>query len=251
MILSGISTEMRIFEKNQLHREIAKTNKQGYTESSTNTHCSPNLCMSMNCPLCHHNGNPFHENEFLECNNCHGIYRHHIFYLSREEEQKRYETHNNDVNDDRYRQFVSPITNCVLRDFRPEHTGLDFGAGTGPVISKILKENGYNIAQYDPFFINSKHLLQQQYDYIVCCEVIEHFQNPASEFNLLRGMLKPDGQLICMTHIYDHKIPFPNWYYKNDPTHVFIYQQPTIEYIATQFNLHLLTSEVRLIVWKG
>jgi SAM-dependent methyltransferase len=203
----------------------------------------------MDCPLCQHSGKPFYRNVFFGCDHCYGIYRNRAYYISSEEEKKRYENHNNDVNDERYRQFVSPITNRVLQDFSPEHNGLDFGAGTGLVISKVLEGNGYNIVQYDPFFENHEHLLRFQYNYIVCCEVIEHFQNPNKEFTNLRSMLKPNGQLICMTHVYDGSTPFHDWYYKNDPTHVFIYQKPTIEYIARHFNLHLLKFEDRLIVW--
>jgi len=39
-----------------------------------------------------------------------------------------------------------------MKDFNTNHKGLDFGAGTGPVISKVLKDKGYCIAQYDIFF---------------------------------------------------------------------------------------------------
>ena len=34
-----------------------------------------------------------------------------------------------------------------------------------------------------------------------------------------------------MTDLYDESIGFHKWYYKNDPTHVFIYQKKTIEWI--------------------
>jgi len=99
-------------------------------------------------------------------------------------------THNNDVNDSGYHKFVSPIVNAVLNDFLPEHKGLDFGAGTGPVISKLLTDRNYQIKQYDPYFFNLPELLQKKYDYIVCCEVIEHFYDPDKEFQLLKSLLK-------------------------------------------------------------
>ena len=70
----------------------------------------------------------------------------------------------------------------LLWDFTSKHTGLDFGAGTGPVISKVLKDNEYKIKQFDPFFHNYPELLKEKYDYIVCCEVMEHFYDPAKEF---------------------------------------------------------------------
>ena len=58
-------------------------------------------------------------------------------FISAEAEKARYLTHNNDVEDERYQQFVSPITSAVMKQVQPLRTfGLDYGAGTGPVIAK-------------------------------------------------------------------------------------------------------------------
>lgn len=202
----------------------------------------------MNCPLCKQHGIPFYEQEFFSCTNCLGIYKNRNYYISTEAEKRRYEEHNNDVNDLRYQKFVSPITNHVLTNFTPNHRGLDFGSGTGPVISKVLQDNEYNIRQFDPFFANEVALLEENYDYIVSCEVIEHFHNPDVEFELLHKMLKPKGALICMTHLYDTTIPFENWYYKNDPTHVFIYRHETIKFIADYYKFTRLKINNKLVV---
>ena len=136
-----------------------------------------------------------------------------------------------------------------MRDFEPIHKGLDFGAGTGPVISKILQDNNFEIAQYDPFFHNHPELLKKRYDYIACCEVIEHFYNPRKEFQLLRNLLQPNGKLYCMTDIYDQTIDFEKWYYKNDPTHVFIYHKKTVEWIKDKFGFSDVTINDRLITF--
>lgn len=114
----------------------------------------------------------------------------------------RYQKHNNDIEDDGYQQFVSPITLAIMRDFTQNHKGLDFGAGIGPVIFKILKDQGYMIRLYDPFFHNYPNLLKAQYDYIAVCEVIEHFHDPKKEFSLLKKLLRQNGKLYCMTNIY-------------------------------------------------
>jgi hypothetical protein len=105
---------------------------------------------------------------------------------SKNDEVLRYTQHNNDVNDVRYQKFVQPLVTGILQDFDQSHIGLDFGAGTGPVISKLLTDEGYVIKQYDPFFYDHAELLNQKYDYIACCEVVEHFHNPAKEFKLLQ-----------------------------------------------------------------
>lgn len=150
------------------------------------------------------------------------------FRLSLKDEQARYEKHNNDVNDTRYQQFVMPIVEAVLSDYAASHKGLDFGAGTGPVISKMLMDAGYCIKQYDPFFYPNVKLLSEDYDYIVCCEVIEHFRSPSEEFARLRYMLKPCGKIYCMTQLYDDSTNFREWHYMRDPTHHFFYHNITL-----------------------
>lgn len=202
----------------------------------------------MICPLCKHNGRPFYGDKFFMCSNCSGVYKSRKDYLGARSEIKRYKEHNNDVNDIRYQNFVSPITAYVLTNFKPDHCGLDFGSGTAPVISKVLQDNGYTIDQFDPFFSNKPELLNKTYDYIVCCETMEHFHKPDVEFELLHKMLNPDGALICMTHLYDKTIDFKNWYYKNDPTHVFIYHHKAIEFIANCCGFSNFEVSNRLIV---
>lgn len=76
----------------------------------------------------------------------------------------RYELHYNDVTDERYQSFVSPIINAVINDFSNLSLGLDFGAGTGPVLSKILGDDGYTIKQFDPLFHYDTNVLKLQYD---------------------------------------------------------------------------------------
>lgn len=205
--------------------------------------------MKQNCPLCDSNAESFFKEQFYLCNNCKGIFRPKSDYPNLEDEKQRYEKHNNDINDNGYQNFVSPITNAVIANHKIEETGLDFGAGSGPVISKILKDKNFQIELYDPFFHNYPELLEGQYDYIVCCEVIEHLHNPAKEFALLFELLKPYAKLYCMTHIYDDSIDFGNWYYKNDITHVIIYQKETLKYIAEKYKFSDVVIEGRLITY--
>jgi len=135
----------------------------------------------------------------------------------------------------------------VVRDFSPCRKGLDFGAGTGPVISKMLSDKRYDIKQYDPFFHNEPQLLRDKYDYVICCEVIEHFHQPAKEWERLKNLLLPGGSVICMTHIYEPSIDFPKWYYKNDETHVFIYMKETLEWLREKYGFCSLTIKERLV----
>ena len=138
-----------------------------------------------------------------------------------------------------------------LKDFSKDYFGLDFGAGTGSAISKVLRDNDYQITEYDPYFHPFPELLEKQYDYIACCEVVEHFHHPDKEFRLLKKLLKPNGKLYCMTHVYNREIDFENWYYKNDHTHVFMYQKETIEWISKTFGFSDVKINNRLIVFSN
>jgi SAM-dependent methyltransferase len=196
--------------------------------------------------LCHA-AHSIDKDDFFVCLNCDGIFRAKRLYPTPSAEKSRYETHNNDVNNPGYQRFVAPIIQAVLNSCSSDDQGLDFGAGTGPVISQLLQNHGYQIQQYDPFFHNYPELINRTYDYIVCCEVMEHFHHPDREFRLLRKLLKPNGYLFCMTHLYEPDIDFGKWYYKNDPTHVFIYQRKTLHRIKDQFGFSSLQIDRRLI----
>ena len=168
---------------------------------------------------------------YVQCSGCSSVLMDQKDYLTAEQEKARYETHNNDVNDPGYQQFVSPIVKQILHHHTPGEQGLDFGAGTGPVITKLLRDQGFHIRTYDPFFDADHSCLENTYHYIACCEVAEHFHQPAAEFMKLRSLLKPGGRLYCMTELYDHDIDFNAWNYKNDETHVIFYHRRALEWI--------------------
>lgn len=187
---------------------------------------------------------------YFRCSGCGAYVKNVAFYVNEEQEKLRYETHHNDVEDVRYQRFTSPITNAILAHHTTEQLGLDYGCGTGPVISKQLSDQGYQVVLYDPYFYPEESYLNFLYDYIFSCEVFEHFYQPRKELEKLLSLLKPSGMLYIMTHLYNPSISFENWYYRKDPTHVFIYTQETIKYIASAFQLQLIQQTERLIIFK-
>ena len=169
-------------------------------------------------------------------------------YLSSEEEKARYLTHNNDVNDLGYQKFVRPVIRAVTTHTNTHHHGLDYGSGTGPVITKLLREKGYSMTIYDPFFAPNSEVLNATYDFIVCCEVVEHFHDPQFEFNLFRQILNPNSLLVIKTELLTPDIDFPNWYYINDPTHTLLYSPQGMRYILTQHGFRSLEISQRLVI---
>ncbi len=203
------------------------------------------------CPLCSSFGNLFFRGRkqmYYNCSSCLGIFVGIDFLPGKDDEYSRYKKHCNDVNDIGYREFVSPLAKKILGDFNEKHFGLDYGAGPGPVISKLLFQEGLNVKQYDPFFYDQPGLLNEKYDYIICSEVIEHFHNPFKEFKLLRDILNPGGKLYCMTELYMDNIDFGSWYYKNDFTHVFFYRHDTFNWIRNHFKFKDFSIEGRIII---
>ncbi len=196
--------------------------------------------MKSTCPLCKGKSISFFQNNlhsFRLCSLCQGIYRDSDQYLSTNDERKRYLNHQSSIEDTGYYKFISPILDLVDNNFDKGSLGLDFGCGHSPVLSQHLIKMGFKVDEYDPIFFNDESILEKQYDFIVSCEVIEHLYKPYKDFNQLFSMLKSGGKLICKTHPYTKEIDFASWYYKNDPSHVFIYQNETFEWIGKSFNM--------------
>jgi SAM-dependent methyltransferase len=205
------------------------------------------------CPLCNsmsHRFSEYRSKEYLQCSLCSGIFLNRIHLPSNSEELARYHEHNNDVNDPAYQRSVQPVVTAILNDFSKTAQGLDFGAGTGPVISAMLGNEQYRIQQYDPFFFKMD-LRGLQYDYIVCSEVIEHFHHPAREFTLLKKLLKKGGKIYIKTALYSRDIDFEKWYYKNDQTHVFFYTEKTMHFIRTSYGFSDLEIAGNVIILSG
>jgi 2-polyprenyl-3-methyl-5-hydroxy-6-metoxy-1,4-benzoquinol methylase len=193
----------------------------------------------MLCPLCGKKSTTDllteQRRHFFRCAQCDLVFLNPSQRLSLEDEKARYEEHNNDVNDPRYQDFVRPLFDLVCEIMEPGASGLDFGAGTGPVLSEMLESNGYRIQRYDPFFWPNARLLDLQYDFVATSEVVEHFANPADEFARLRGLLRPRGLLGVMTLLHDDSTDFESWYYLKDPTHICAYSENTFKWIAREF----------------
>lgn len=206
----------------------------------------------MPCPLCKTELQYQIDPKYFLCSGCNAYVMGSEHWLNADDEKARYDNHNNDVNDPEYRKFVSPISSAIQQDFKPKHLGLDYGCGTGPVIATVLQESGYNVQLFDPFFHPDYSYQDKRYDFIFSCEVFEHFFDPKAEIEKLIALLQPHGKLYIMTHLYDPdiEVEFSKWYYKKDPTHVFIYTKKTMEFIEQHFPVQLEKIDGRLIVYR-
>lgn len=150
-------------------------------------------------------------------------------------ERRRYLLHDNDFLDQGYQDYVTPMVDEVKKLIPKDKKGLDYGSGPESAIGYLLRDQGYEIEKYDPFFNPNPAALQATYDFILICEVVEHFYIPAEEFEKLRGMLNPGGMLFVMTVLRTEKTDFATWYYRRDPTHVCFYSEKSFDYIRRRF----------------
>ena len=176
------------------------------------------------------------QKRYWKCSYCEAIFLDKEFYLSSNDEYKHYLTHNNDVNDPRYKQFLSNLMLPLIERIKLNSIGLDYGCGPGPALSLMLREKGYQMFNYDPFFHYKKRNLLKKYDFICCTETVEHFHNPFGEFTRFNELLNNNGTIGIMTNFHSEQDIFENWYYIKDPTHVVFYNKKTFQIIAKIFD---------------
>ncbi len=189
----------------------------------------------------------FRNKNYYRCTYCQSVMMAYEDQLNAEMEKERYDQHNNDPADFGYRRFVSPLVEIITKKFSGEAKGLDYGAGPGPVAAIMLGEKAYEVELYDPYYHPDRSPLFKKFDFIICSEVIEHFRDPAKEFSLLRSLLLPQGSLVCLTEILTDDLDFKQWYYKNDPTHVFFYHNRALLFIKKEYNFRSLAVDKRLV----
>jgi 2-polyprenyl-3-methyl-5-hydroxy-6-metoxy-1,4-benzoquinol methylase len=192
--------------------------------------------MAHSCPLCQSTRlKSYFENKgaiYLSCSECGLVFTPKEFHLSDIDEKIRYDSHQNNPKDQRYRQFLSQVFNPVMECIQPGNTGLDFGCGPGPTLSIMFEEQGYKVDLFDKFYADDQSIFDNRYDFITATEVVEHLAKPGDELNRLYKMLNTGGTLAIMTKMINDQTDFASWYYKDDPTHICFFSQQTMEYLA-------------------
>lgn len=212
----------------------------------------PDSLMSA-CPLCKGvNIERYFKDKFrdyLICRDCYLVHVPESFHLSAEEEKVRYDLHQNDPNDLRYRAFLGRLFD-PLRAYVPSGSyGLDFGCGPGPTLSVMLQESGYVVDAYDKFYACHLHVFHNRYDFITATEVVEHLSDPRFELERLYGLLKENGLLGIMTKLVTNRSAFEKWHYIRDTTHICFFSKSTFEWLGNlwQARVEFIGNDVILI----
>lgn len=151
-------------------------------------------------------------------------------------EREIYEEHENDPGDPRYLDYLRTLAGPVRARIRKGARGLDYGCGPAPAMAAAFGM-GYVLTHYDPLYFPRKEVLKGTYDFITCCEAAEHFFEPSKEFDRLAQLLLQGGVLGIRTE--PRPEDFENWWYQRDPTHVSLYSETTMEWIARRYGWRL------------
>ncbi len=200
----------------------------------------------MDCKICNNKTRKLSDIQFkinyYNCPNCNFIFSDPNNFVTEQEELKVYKLHENSLENAGYvKMFKDFIDKTVIPYKSNIKTALDFGSGPEPVLAHLLKEEGFDVDIYDPFFSPEKVYENKTYDLITSTEVFEHFKDPLKSFETIYKSLKPNGFLATMTlyHPQDDD-KFQNWWYRRDETHISFYTHETMKHLAKIFNMKVL-----------
>jgi len=112
---------------------------------------------------------------------------------------------------------------------------LNYGAGTWTNTASLLRKDGWQVYNYDPYvcnkdFLTEEELNQHKFHGIFTTNVIEHFQNPVDDMKKINSLLEP-GSLVChATAQYEYKI-------ENTRFHLYFYVGKSMSILSELLNM--------------
>jgi hypothetical protein len=210
-----------------------------------------------NCPLCSSSKTEHFfyqvklDRNFHKCSVCDLVFVDRSDILDTFVEKSRYDGHENDILTEGYEKFLQRLITPISENLSENLFGLDYGQGPYPMLIKLLNKAGFkNVDGYDPFYKNDQSVFSNQYDFITCCEVIEHMTDISLEIERINSLLKDDGLFIVSTGLRSDNIDFQNWYYIRDDTHINFLSTKTARWIGENYNLNLVKTAKDLIIYS-
>ena len=149
------------------------------------------------CPLCGSSTSPTYfvdgRRRYACCAVCALVFVHPADRPRPLDEALRYLEHQNHRDDPRYAGFLRRLADPVCAHVPIGARGLDVGCGPTPLLSELLTASGRPTQFYDPLFFSRGELLGEIYDFVTCCEVVEHAHDPAALFGQLARLIGPGG----------------------------------------------------------
>ncbi len=187
---------------------------------------------------------------YLKCANCG------LIFVPREQvpddakQKARYDLHVNSASDAGYVAFLGNLVGEMVPHLQTGWKGLDFGCGRVPVLSALMRRQGFDMDDYDKFYHSDVSLLKNNYDYLVSSETIEHITDLRQDLEMMFDAVGPGGVIGIMTQMYDGVNEFSKWHYVRDVTHVNFFCRQTFEWIARAFGLKLISCTDKVAVFE-
>lgn len=192
----------------------------------------------ISCKICINKTNAVYDEQFNQtyyyCPACKYIFLDEKHIVDSQKEKSVYNQHNNTMENEGY---VNMFKRFIKRAVEPYEasltTALDFGCGPGPVLAALLRERGYEVDIYDPYFAPDQDFQCKKYDLITSTEVFEHLTNPLETLKMLQNHINKGGVLAVITLFHpDDTNLFKQWWYRKDPTHISFFQPKTFEVLT-------------------
>ncbi|MFO7882033.1 MAG: class I SAM-dependent methyltransferase [Kosmotogaceae bacterium] len=187
------------------------------------------------------------------CDYCSFISKDENDLITRDEELKIYNNHNNSIEDPRYVAFFKQFLSKAVLRFCNGKKGLDFGSGPSPVLAMILERNyGFSMDIYDLYYSPEEIYKGKTYDLITSTEVFEHIPNPLEYFSTFKQCMKKDSILSMMTLFHpEDENEFLNWYYMRDMSHISFFTPQTMKVIGELVGMKIIyTDNTRYTTFK-
>ncbi|MDD4872504.1 MAG: class I SAM-dependent methyltransferase [Kiritimatiellae bacterium] len=204
------------------------------------------------CPLCRSSRTSlFHRDRYrtyFMCPDCGLVHVPGQYHLSHEGKKHRYDLHTNNAEDEGYRRFLAKLINPLLERLDNGAEGLDYGSGPEPVLAAMLSEKGFKMEIFDPFYADDRRTLERKYDFLTCCETMEHFVDPRKEWEQFIKLVKKGGWIGIMTQLLESADDFARWHYINDETHVCFFSGKTFEWLGKQYGVKIVLEGTSVVL---
>jgi hypothetical protein len=204
------------------------------------------------CPLCMCQKTDFFHKDryrsYFMCPNCGLVHVPKLYHLSQDKEKHRYDMHCNNAEDDGYRRFLHKLIDPLVERLEKGVEGLDYGSGPEPVLAAMLREKGFKMNIYDPFYTDNTGILDRQYNFLTCCETMEHFSDPRKEWEQFLVLVKKGGWIGIMTQLLESADDFARWHYINDETHVCFYSGKTFEWLGKRYGVKIIQEGTSVVL---
>jgi hypothetical protein len=157
------------------------------------------------------------------------------------------------MRNDGYVRFLNEVAEAVALHIRPDTALLDYGCGKEAVLTKLLRQRGWECDPFDPLYDFSSLTSGCRYGAVILCEVIEHCRDVRLTLGEIDRLLEPEGVLFVRTKCYPKVDRLTTWWYTQDLTHVCFFSHRALEVAAAEIGRRLEDTGVRdlYIMRKG